>query len=296
VGDGDARADVEAAFSCFGPAARGGRVVWLGELAASGLRRVYRACDVLVWPGVNEAYGMTFLEAQAAGLAVVAGDGGGVREVVRDGETGILVDPDDGDALSAAVRGLLDDPSKRREMGRRGRRFVREERSPAAARGIVDKAVVHAGPTRQSRSDCEVIPLGELGGMLERLEVSQEAVAFVRDRMGPAPDDSDLEMLDAVYRTHIRPTLEGLESICRPLADQLFQHVYPSFTVNHGHSRVQIGGLLQAGNWERTKNQHIVTRGFRLNDAPSLELKHIYRFQGYTGRGQIGRASCRERV
>ena len=151
---------------------------------------------------------------------------------------------------------------------------------------ISAKAVVYAGPTRQSRSDCEVIPLGEFRGMLERLEVSQEAVAFLRDRMGPAPDDFDLETLDTVYRTHIRPTLEGLESICRPLADQLFRHVYPSFTVNHGQSRVQIGGLLEARKWERTKNQHIVTPGFRLNDAPPLELKHIYRFQGYTGRGR----------
>ena len=150
---------------------------------------------------------------------------------------------------------------------------------------ISAKAVVYAGPTRQSRSDCEVVPLGELGGMLERLEVSQEAVAFVRDRMGPGPDDFDLETLDTVYRTHIRPTLEGLESICRPLANQLFRDVYPSFTVNHGQRSVQIGGLLEAGNWERTKNQYIVTRGFRLNDAPPLELKHIYRFQGYTGRG-----------
>ena len=92
---------------------------------------------------------------------------------------------------------------------------------------ISAKAVVYAGPTRQSRSDGEVVPLGELGGMLERLEVGQEAAAFVRDRMGPAPDDVDLETLDAVYRTHIRPTLDGLESICRPLADQLFRARLP---------------------------------------------------------------------
>ena len=151
---------------------------------------------------------------------------------------------------------------------------------------ISAKAVVYAGPTRQSRSDCDVVPLGDLGGMLERLEVSQEAAAFVRDRMGPAPDDFDLETLDTVYRTHIRPTLDGLESICRPLANQLFRVVYPSFSVGHGQRKVDIGGLLEAGNWESTKNQYIVTRGFKLNDAPPLELKHSYRFQGYTGRGR----------
>ena len=148
VGDGGARADVEAEFSPLGSTGRGGRVACLGELAAPGLQRVYAACDILVWPAINEAYGMTPLEAQAAGLAVVAGDAGGVREVVRDGETGVLVDPDDCNAFSEAVRSLLDDPVRRRELGRRGRRFVREERSLAAASGTIDRAVVHAAETR----------------------------------------------------------------------------------------------------------------------------------------------------
>ena len=151
---------------------------------------------------------------------------------------------------------------------------------------ISAKAVVYAGPTRQSRSDCEVVPLGELGGMLERLEVSEDAVAFVRDRMGPATDDSDLETLDAVYRTHIRPTLDGLESICRPLADQLFRDVRPSFTVRHKPPGVDMGGLLNDGSWKMVKDQYVVTQGFKLNDSTRLELKHIYRFQGYTGKGR----------
>ena len=148
------------------------------------------------------------------------------------------------------------------------------------------KAVVYAGPARQSRSDCEVVPLGELGGILERLEVSQEAVAFVRDRMSPAPDDFDLEALDAVYRTHIRPTLEGLESICRPLANQLFRDVRPGFTVRRGPNGAQIGGLLEDGSWEMAKGKYVVTQGFELSDSTPLELEHIYRFQGYTGRGR----------
>ncbi len=148
VGGGAARADVKAEFSRLGSAGRGGRVAWLGELAASGLRHVYAACDLLVWPGVNEAYGMTFLEAQAAGLPAVAGDAGGVREVIRDGETGVLVEGNDCGALAEAVRGLLDDPVRRRDMGRRGRKFVRDERSLAAASGIIDRAVVHAARIR----------------------------------------------------------------------------------------------------------------------------------------------------
>lgn len=148
VGDGAARADVRAEFSRLGSAGRGGCVAWLGQLAAPELRHVYAACDVLVWPGVNEAYGMTFLEAQAAGLPTVAGDAGGVREVIRDGETGILVDANDREAFSTAVRGLLDDPVRRREMGRRGREFIRDERSLIRASGIIDRAVAHAAKAR----------------------------------------------------------------------------------------------------------------------------------------------------
>ena len=148
VGDGAARADVRAEFSRLGSAGRGGCVAWLGQLAAPELRHVYAACDVLVWPGVNEAYGMTFLEAQAAGLPTVAGDAGGVREVIRDGETGILVDAGDHEAFSRAVRGLLDDPVRRREMGRRGREFIRDERSLIGASGIIDRAVAHAAKAR----------------------------------------------------------------------------------------------------------------------------------------------------
>ena len=150
--------------------------------------------------------------------------------------------------------------------------------------GLSAKAVVYAGPTRQSRNDCEVIPWREFGGMLERFEVSQEPATFVRDRMGPEPDDDDLETLDAVYRNHIRPTLDGLESICRPLADQLFRDVRPSFTVRHRPPGVDMGGLLEDRGWEHAKSQYVVTQGFRLSDSTPLELKHIYRFRGYTGK------------
>ena len=164
--------------------------------------------------------------------------------------------------------------------------FTSLERVAELIPAISAKTVVYAGQTRQSRSDCEVIPMGQLGGILERLEVSQEAEVFVRDMMGPAPYAIDLEVLDAVYRTQVRPTLDGLESICRPLADQLFRVVSASFTINHRQRRVQVGGLLDSGSWERTKKQYIVTRGFSLNDESPLELVHTYRFQGYTGRGR----------
>ena len=151
---------------------------------------------------------------------------------------------------------------------------------------ISAKAAVCRGATRQFRSDCEVAPLGDLDGLLERFEVHQEAAAFVRDRIGPAPDDFGVETLDIECSAHIRPTLDGLESMFRPFVHQLFRAVYPGFSVGYGQRRVDVGGFLEAGNRESTKNQYVVTPGFRLHDDRPLELKHSYRCQGCTGRGR----------
>ncbi|MFD0390538.1 glycosyltransferase [Tistrella bauzanensis] len=72
----------------------------------------------MVWPAVREAYGMALLEAQAAGLPVVAGRSGGVPDLVTDGVTGRLAAPEDAPALAAAVAALLDDPNGREAMSR----------------------------------------------------------------------------------------------------------------------------------------------------------------------------------
>lgn len=71
-----------------------------------------------------EGFGISFLEAGASGVPSVAGDSGGVRSAVRDGETGIVVPPTDADAISDALRSLLLNPDRRNEMGRAARRAV----------------------------------------------------------------------------------------------------------------------------------------------------------------------------
>jgi glycosyltransferase involved in cell wall biosynthesis len=101
--------------AAFAPVA--GRVLYLGVLRPASLPAIYAGCDLYVWPGVREAYGMAILEAQGAELPVVAGRGIGVGDVVADGLSGILVDSDDWRGFAHAVAGLLDDPAKRRAMG-----------------------------------------------------------------------------------------------------------------------------------------------------------------------------------
>jgi phosphatidyl-myo-inositol dimannoside synthase len=71
-----------------------------------------------------EGFGISFLEAAASGVPSVAGDSGGVRSAVRDGETGVVVPPTDSDAIADAIRSLLLNPDRRKQMGTAGRRAV----------------------------------------------------------------------------------------------------------------------------------------------------------------------------
>jgi len=132
VGDGPERAAVEALLA---PLERG-RVRPLGALPEAALPALYASADLYVWPAIHEAFGMAFLEAQAAGLPVLAGRERGVPEVVRDGEAGILVPPGDARAFAEALEALLADPVRRRQMGARARAIALAEHdiAPAAAR------------------------------------------------------------------------------------------------------------------------------------------------------------------
>ncbi len=125
VGDGDARAEVEAAFSDIEQK----RLNWHGQMAAPEIARVYGQADLLVWPGFGEAYGMVFLEAQAAGIPVIAQETKGIPDVVRHGQTGILTMENNLKAMRDATAGLICNPARRTELGQNASRFVRTERS-----------------------------------------------------------------------------------------------------------------------------------------------------------------------
>ena len=129
AGDGPARAEVEKTFTASIP----GRAVLPGALALGEVAALYAASDLCVWPAVNEAYGMALLEAQAAGLPVVAGAVRGVPDVVMDGRTGLLAPGGDEAKLAALVRELLVDPARRQRLGAAAKAFVLEERSIDAA-------------------------------------------------------------------------------------------------------------------------------------------------------------------
>jgi glycosyltransferase involved in cell wall biosynthesis len=88
--------------------------------------RLIDSFTVCALPSYMETFGLAALEASARGKAVVATRNGALPEVVRDGETGVLVDLNPS-ALSDALNALLSDPESREEMGRRGREMVESE-------------------------------------------------------------------------------------------------------------------------------------------------------------------------
>jgi len=129
AGEGPERASLERLARSLNLEAH---VRFLGTLSQEQLRRYYSAADVFLMagrktPGDVEGFGLVFLEANACGTPVVGARVGGVPDAIRDGETGLLVPPDDPGATAAAVTRLLTNPDLAEEMGKRGRERVLAE-------------------------------------------------------------------------------------------------------------------------------------------------------------------------
>ena len=97
-------------------------VIWIPEmLPKRAVIQLLSHATVFACPSLYEPLGIVNLEAMACGTAVVASAVGGIPEVVSDGKTGLLVPPDDPEALAAALNALLGDPARAEAFGRAGR-------------------------------------------------------------------------------------------------------------------------------------------------------------------------------
>lgn len=124
VGEGD---DTSRVRDIAGSLDVASRVHFIGPLRDDALREAYATSDLYVGPSrldrtINvEGFGISFIEAAASGLPAVAGDSGGVRSAVRDGETGFVVDPDDVAGFAARIGSLLRDRELRARLGNAAR-------------------------------------------------------------------------------------------------------------------------------------------------------------------------------
>jgi glycosyltransferase involved in cell wall biosynthesis len=105
-----------------------GNVHFWGEVAYGDALQFFCAADIYVQPSQPdgdflESFGISFLEAQAAGLACIGSNWGGVPEAVSEGKTALLVPPGDVGALKRALVELINDHTRRKQMGEAGREW-----------------------------------------------------------------------------------------------------------------------------------------------------------------------------
>jgi glycosyltransferase involved in cell wall biosynthesis len=120
-GEGAERGQIERQITALGI---GERVKLHGTVPRS--REALAMMDVLVLPSSAEGFGLVLIEAMAAGVPVVATDAPGIRDVVSDGNTGLLVPIGDVEKLAAAIRSVREDPAAWRVRIEKARREVEE--------------------------------------------------------------------------------------------------------------------------------------------------------------------------
>lgn len=135
VGDGAMRAEVTSLFS----QCDAGRIIWHGEVTTAEVAALMSQSAVYAWPGYGEAYGLAYLEAQAAGLPVVAMNVAGVPEAVERGVTGLLTPADDAGAFASAIEQLLTNNAQRNSMGQAARQMILAERTLDRAAIVLDE-------------------------------------------------------------------------------------------------------------------------------------------------------------
>jgi glycosyltransferase involved in cell wall biosynthesis len=102
-----------------------GLVEWQGF--SDDMPAVFRECSLICLPSYREGLPRTLIEATASGRAIVTTDVPGCREIVRDGENGLLVPARDGAATAAAITALISDPERRQQMAKKGRAIAEAE-------------------------------------------------------------------------------------------------------------------------------------------------------------------------
>ena len=133
-----------------------GQVQFLGEISDSSLLYAYQQCDLFVLPNRQvgsdiEGFGIVLLEAQACGKPVVAGASGGTAEAMDAPRTGLTVPCEETEPLASTVARLLDDPSRRADMGRAARTWVEKRFDWAALADEARRILWNADPFGAAR-------------------------------------------------------------------------------------------------------------------------------------------------
>jgi glycosyltransferase involved in cell wall biosynthesis len=121
VGEGSLRAQLQNKVCSWGLKDKITFLGWQDNVA-----ELMSIMDILVLPSLNEAVGIVLIEAQSLGIPVVASNVGGIPEIIKDQETGLLVKPGDPQDIASAVLSLLNDPARAKEMSIAAKNWIGE--------------------------------------------------------------------------------------------------------------------------------------------------------------------------
>jgi glycosyltransferase involved in cell wall biosynthesis len=130
VGDGPNRESLKLLAESLGIAPR---IRWHGQLSQSALPPIYQRAAAVVLPSVDEGLGLVAVEALLCETPVVAFDSGGLRDVIQNEKTGLLVKPGDRAALAAALDDLLARDGRGSQLGKAGRLYALSAFAPESA-------------------------------------------------------------------------------------------------------------------------------------------------------------------
>jgi glycosyltransferase involved in cell wall biosynthesis len=118
------------------------------------LTAYYRESDIFVLPSRSEGLALVLLEAQSFGIPIVATHVGGIPEIIRDEEEGLMVDPDEPNQLAQALRRLIVDPELRTRLGKAGKEVARAHAWPDLLQRFEEEMAITIGYLRlqQERS------------------------------------------------------------------------------------------------------------------------------------------------
>lgn len=143
VGDGPARAEMEAYFAGTG-------TKFMGYMKGEALSQAYASADMFVFPSSMETFGLVVVEAMAAGLPVVASRVGGIPDVVREGVTGYTFNVGDIPAMIEGVRQVASSRERITEMGRAARAFAETQSWDAMMDEVIDLYASLIAESRQT--------------------------------------------------------------------------------------------------------------------------------------------------
>lgn len=89
------------------------RVIFLGNVSHTELPKYLKACDIFIRPSLSEGFGVSFMEAMASGLPVIATPVGGIVDFLKEGKTGYLCKPDNPESVALTVKKVIGDPTRK---------------------------------------------------------------------------------------------------------------------------------------------------------------------------------------